>query len=107
VAHHNVTIANFTDTRETIAAMNLNACSRKRAPKTFIVHPNAPLAQRNTLQILRDAQFTKLLSKTVQKVHPAKGSDSNAQSKTKHAEATKIQLSHTENDIADTISTFI
>jgi hypothetical protein len=34
--------------------------------------------------------------KTVPKVRPAKGPDSNAQSKTKHAEATKIQLSHTE-----------
>jgi len=30
--------------------------------------------------------------KTVTRVRPAKGSDSNAQSKTKHAEATKIQF---------------
>jgi hypothetical protein len=45
--------------------------------------------------------------KTVPNVRPSKGSNSNDQSKTKHAEATKVQLSHSENNIADTISTFI
>jgi len=71
VALRNITTANYTDTRKTVAVINQDASnagkitSRKIVSKTATVPPNAPYAVGTTLPTLRDVQYIRQLPKNL------------------------------------------